>query len=288
LQQRLRHGPPAPVATPAAAPADGRAVAAPTTVAEDPGPGRWTLESIRTTFDWLKDYTRRGVWRLLHRCDLRLRSATVQQFSPDPDYPAKCADLEMALWEAHRYPRSVTAVFRDQMGFTRWPDPGPDWGVARPVADRRGAKQGRWRLMGALNPFTGQVTYWDNYIIGRAKVIACSEQLVAAYPWARRLYAIPDHWSIHKHPDVRAALKAWPPIEPVWLPTYAPWLNPIEKLWRWLRQDVLKLHRWADDGKTLRARVHAFLDQFAQGSERLLEYVGLRGSGYLARMIHGP
>ena len=34
------------------------------------------------------------------------------------------------------------------------------------------------------------------------------------------------------------ALFQWPRIEPVWLPTYAPWLNPIEKLWRWLRQEV--------------------------------------------------
>lgn len=43
---------------------------------------------------------------------------------------------------------------------------------------------------------------------------------------------------------------------------------------------------WAQP--TLRARVREFLDQFAQGSQRLLEYVGLQGNGLLARMIHGP
>jgi hypothetical protein len=295
LQQRLRQGPPAQALPPtaatadaAAAPADEAEAVTPAAASDGPAPGRWTLEGIRTTFPWLQDYTLSGVWRLLRRYDLRLRSAAVQQFSPDPDYAGKCADLEMALWEARRYPRSVVAVFLDQMGFTRWPDPGPDWGAERPVADRRGAKQGLWRLMGALNPLTGQVNYLDNYIIGREKVIACYGQLVEAYPQARRLYAIQDNWSIHKHPDVLEALKAWPQIEPVWLPTYAPWLNPIEKLWRWLRQDVLKLHQLADDWKTLRRRVHAFLDQFAQGSQRLLGYVGLLGSGYLARMIHGP
>jgi len=246
------------------------------------------LPLIRATFDWLADYSLSGVWRLLQRCGLRLRSARVQQFSPDPEYATKVADLEMALWEARRYPRSVVAVFLDQMGFARWPEPAPDWGGAPPLADRRGAKQGLWRLMGALNPFTGQVNYLDNYIIGRQKVIECYGQLVAAYPRARRLYAIQDNWSIHKHPDVVEALKQWPQIEPLWLPTYAPWLNPIEKLWRWLRQDVLKLHRQADDWKELRQRVRRFLDQFAHGSQRLLEYVGLLGSGYLARMIHGP
>jgi hypothetical protein len=276
LQERLRQGPGEQVPNQTAAAPHG------------PSPSRWTLATIHAAFDWLADYTLSGVWRLLDRCGLRLRSARVQQYSPDPHYASKVADLEMALWEARRYPRSVVAVFVDQMGFTRWPEPAPDWGAEPPVADRRNAKQGLWRLMGSLNPFTGQVTYLDNYIIGRKKVIECYEQLVAVYPRARRLYVIQDNWSIHHHPEVVAALRAWPQIEPVWLPTYAPWLNPIEKLWRWLRQDVLKLHRWADDWQTLRQHVHAFLDQFRDGSQRLLEYVGLLGNGQVDRMVHGP
>src|SRR5262249_33690573 len=85
----------------------------------------------------------------------------------------------------------------------------------------------------------------------------------------RGLYVIQNNWSIHRHPDVLEALKGWPQIEPVWLPTYAPWLNPIEKLRRWLRQDVLNLHRLTDDWQALRERVRAFLDQFKDGSQRL-------------------
>jgi transposase len=255
---------------------------------EEPAPNRWTLARIRSTFDWLADYSLSGVWRLLERLDLRLRSARVQQFSPDPEYTAKLIDLEMALWEARRYPRSVVAVFLDEMGFTRWPDPAPDWGGTAPVADRRGANNGLWRLIGALNAVTGQVSYLDNYIIGRAKVTEFYGQLVETYPQARRLYVIQDNWSIHKNPEVLAALTAWPQVEPVWLPTYAPWLNPIEKLWRWLKQDVLKMHRLADDWQALRVRLRAFLDQFTRSSQRLLEYVGLLGNGQIARMIRGP
>jgi hypothetical protein len=71
----------------------------------------------------------------------------------------------------------------------------------------------------------------------------------------------------------------------VWLPTYAPWLNPIEKLWRWLRQDVLKMHRLAAYWPELRRRVNTFLDQFADGSADLLRYVGLSGDGKLASAI---
>jgi transposase len=212
----------------------------------------------------------------------------VQQFSPDPEYDRKVQDVEMALWETRRSPGAVVAVLLDQMGCTRWPDPAPDWAGTTPVADRHGSKQGLWRTMGTLNALTGQVTYLDGYIVGREKVISCYRLLVEAYPQAERIDAIQDNWSIHKHPDVVEALKQWPQVEPVWLPTYAPWLNPIEKLWRALKQDVLKLHRLAEDWQAVRDRVRQFLDQFGHGSQRLLEYVGLLGNGLVARMIHGP
>ncbi len=54
------------------------------------------------------------------------------------------------------------------------------------------------------------------------------------------------------------ALRDWPQIEPVSLPTYAPWLNPTEKLWRWLRAVVLKLHRLADDWPACASRCATF------------------------------
>jgi transposase len=82
---------------------------------------------------------------------------------------------------------------------------------------------------------------------------------------------IQDNWSIPTHPDVLEALQAWPQVEPMWLPTYAPWLNPIAKLWRWLKQDVLKRHRLAESWEAVRGRVRQFLDQFAHGSQRLRE-----------------
>src|SRR5262249_48767494 len=124
--------------------------------------------------------------------------------SPDPEYASKLIEMEMALWEASRYPRSVVAVFLDEMGFARWPDPAPDWSGAGPVADRRGANNGLWRLIGGREAPTGAGGDPDAYIIGRAKVAQFYGQLVEAYPKAQRLYVIQDNWSIHRHPDVRA------------------------------------------------------------------------------------
>jgi hypothetical protein len=62
-------------------------------------------------------------------------------------------------------------------------------------------------------------------------------------------------------------------LEP--LPAYAPELDPDEKLWRKLQQELLHLHRLADQLDELRTQVTTYLDQFAGGSRDLLRYVGL-------------
>lgn len=41
-------------------------------------------------------------------------------------------------------------------------------------------------------------------------------------------------------------------IELLMLPTYASWTNPIEKLWRKLKQEELHLHRFQDEWSGLR------------------------------------
>ena len=105
------------------------------------------------------------------------------------------------------------------------------------------------------------------------------------YPTTQRLYVVQDNWSIHHHDDVLATLRQLPRLEPVWLPTDAPWLTPIEQLWRWLRRDVLRGHRLADDWSQLRQRVNTFLNQFAHGSPALLRSAGLVGDGHLAYVL---
>ncbi len=259
---------------------------------DGPAPSRWTLRGIRATFPWLSDYTLSGVWRLLHRHNLHIRSAQVRQHSPDPEYQAKLEHLLNCLRAAAQHPGEVVLVFLDEMGYYRWPKEGRNWAAAAPtpapLADRDGPNNKQWRVIGALNALTGRVEYLDAYIIGRAKLIEFYRQLAAAYGEARLIYVVQDNWSIHKHEDVQAALAVLPQIEPVWLPTYAPWLNPIEKLWRWLREQVLTLHRLAGDWEALRERVNVFLDQFAEGAEGLLHYVGLLGEGKLAQALGDP
>jgi transposase len=253
--------------------------------ASGPAPSRWTLRTIRASVKWFTDYTLSGVWRMLQSCGLGLHTSCARLFSPDPAYRSKVRRLHRCLRDAARHPDTVTALFLDEFGYQRWPEVAPTWGGGAAVAQRAGNTQ-QWRTIGALNALTGQVNYLDGYIVGRQQVIQFYSHLDRAYPEVDHLYVIQDNWNIHTHPDVLTALERYPRITPVWLPTYAPWLNPIEKVWRWLRQDVLKMHRWVEDWPQVKQRVHDFLDQFAHGSGALLRYVGLMGKGKLATVIN--
>jgi transposase len=251
-----------------------------------PAPSRWTLRTIRASVEWLTDYTVSGVWRVLQSCGLGLHTSCARLFSPDPDYKQKVRWLHRCLRDAARHPDTVVALFLDEFGYQRWPEVAPTWGMAAAVAQRAGNNQ-QWRTIGALNALTGQVNYLDGYIVGRQQVMQFYSCLNRAYPKKVELiYVIQDNWNIHTHPEVLTALADYPRIKPVWLPTYAPWLNPIEKLWRWLRQDILKMHRWVEDWPQVKHRVHDFLDQFAHGSAALLRYVGLQGKGKLATVLN--
>ncbi len=257
-----------------------------------PAPARWTLRTVRASVQAVADYSLSGLWRLLQRAGVRLRRGADQLYSPDPEYTHKVARLEHCLREAARQPEEVVLVFLDEMGYTRWPEPAPDWMLAAPHPPRQVHKAGptnrQQRIIGALNALSGQVDYLDNYRVGREQVSAFYRQLDQVYTGVRRVYVVQDNWSIHHHGDVQVTVRQLPRLEPVWLPTYAPWLNPIEKLWHWLRRDVLKGHRLADDWQHLRLQVNAFLDQFAHGSSALLRYVGLIGDGHLAYVRSSP
>ncbi|OPZ82682.1 MAG: hypothetical protein BWY76_02639 [bacterium ADurb.Bin429] len=97
----------------------------------------------------------------------------------------------------------------------------------------------------------------------------------AAYGSDRVLTLVWDNWPIHFDPRVvaEAAAQRMPLLR---LPTYAPWLNPTEKLWDWLKATVLRLHPWSDAWEVLHRTVEAFLTDFADESDALLQYVGLK------------
>lgn len=274
-------------------------------IRQEPPRSRWTLAGIQQVCVWLSHYSRSGVWRLLDDLDIRWKRGRDHIHSPDPAYLAKVAVIEELRETVRTAPDHHILVFQDELTYYRQPTLAAGYAVRgskEPLAERSYRSNTATRVAGALNCLTGQVTVLQASRVGVRELVRLYEQLCQTYPTADRRYVVQDNWPVHFHPDVLAALEPqrwrepcvpaarppnWPtepsprarrlslPIQLVPMPTYASETNPIEKLWRWLKQDVLHLHPWADDLATLRQAVRAFFDQFAHGSDELLRYVGL-------------
>ena len=262
---------------------------------------RWTLRALGDGVPTLWGYSLSGIWRILARHKLRWRRGRDHLHSPDPAYHAKLAWVEQCRIEVAACPSDAVLLYQDEVTYYRQPSLGYAYAATRstdPRAERSLRSNTPTRVIATLDAHTGRVVADQRRRIDVPALVRFYEALVDAYP-GRRLYLVLDNWPVHFHPDVLAALEpqtspfpfltppSWPtepsptarrldlPIQLVPLPTYAPWANPIEKLWRWLKQDVLHLHRLADDLPALRDLVLAFLARFDRASPDLLRYVGL-------------
>jgi hypothetical protein len=263
---------------------------------------RWTLAGIQQVCAWLSEYSPSGVWRVLDRLDIHWNRGRQHVHSPDPDYAAKLAQVAAAQTAVAQDPTRLALVYQDELTYYRQPTVAQAYAAAGspgPRAERSQRANTATRVAATLDSRTGQVVAVQASRVGITQLVRLYETLVAQAPGVERIYLVQDNWPVHFHPDVLAALepqtspfpwiypRSWPteprprarrldlPIQLLPLPTYASWTNPIEKLWRWLKQDVLHHHPWANDLPELRRQVLAFLAAFAGGSPALLRYVGL-------------
>lgn len=224
--------------------------------------------------------------------------------SPDPQYREKQAAIAAAFRKVQADPEHKVLLFLDELTLFRQPSLAKAYAVrgrSQPLARRSLRSDTTTRILGVVNALTGQVTYCRR----KTTSIHCFrqfwQQLVDTYP-GKQILVVLDNWPMHYHPEVLALLEAqttpfafphsrsWAalveaaktqahtgtlPIQLLPLPTYASWLNPIEKLWRKLKQERVHLHRMADQWDCLQAAIDTFLTEFAEGSTSLLHYIGL-------------
>lgn len=239
---------------------------------------RWTLRLLQSTLAGFKEYTLSGIWRWLHAHQLHYKRGQQHMHSPDPTYAEKAAYIQTILQEAREHLNEVVVLFLDEVSFTRWASPAPVYAPAGRIQPEVKLPCGYntvGRVLGVLNAVSGQVHFLIRSKIRVAVLVEMAALLRTVYSEATRIYLIQDNWhNVHFHPRQVAAAEA-AGIMLVALPTYAPWLNPIEKLWRKLKQEILLMHPNGEEWDTLKQRVCDFLSQFARGSPELLRYVGL-------------
>ena len=237
---------------------------------------RWRLADLGRVVPWPRGRHPGRIRHIAQRLGVRYKRGRAYFHSPDLRYDAKLAAVTAAQLLAHAHPEAVVLLYEDGFTYYRRPTVGRDW--AERGADAPRAAQGlgtnkKRRIAACLDATTGRVFAWQRHRFDRKTLVRFYDAVAAAYPTAEAIYLTQDNWPVHFHPDVLAALP--PRITLLPLPTYAPWTNPAEDLWRYLLADVLHHHDFGDDWAGLQAAVAAWLARWQDGSPDLLRLVGL-------------
>ena len=183
----------------------------------------------------------------------------------------------MALREVSDHPKDIVLLFTDEVSFYRQPTQAWLWhamGRAQPRLPYSHRANTLMRVIGVLDAFSGRVQAWDYNRATAVRLGKCWSNAVRCYPHARKIYFVMDNWPVHLHKHALGPLLADPRVEVQFLPTYAPWLNNIEKLWRWVKDRVTHTHHWSDNFPAFKEHVRAELNRASELPE-LRRYCGL-------------
>ena len=127
--------------------------------------------------------------------------------------------------------------------------------------------------IGAVNYHTGETVVHFQRRKRRKEVAQLLEALLAKHPTGT-IYVAWDNASTHEDDEVEAVVRAAAGrLVLLYLPTYSPWLNPIEMLWRHFRREVTHCELFASV-KALLAAAADFFARYNREPQRLLSIIG--------------
>jgi transposase len=127
--------------------------------------------------------------------------------------------------------------------------------------------------LGAVNDHTGETVALFRRRNRRREVAELLQALVDKHP-AGTIYIAWDNADPHCDDEVEAVVRAAAGrLVLLYLPTYSPWLTPIERLWRQFRREVTHGELFVSLDALLKA-AHAFFDRYNQCPHRVLSIIG--------------
>ena len=206
---------------------------------------RWSCATLALTLEARRGWrvSAETVRRWLQALDWRWKRTKLAAQDNDPDRAAKLARIRL-LWE--RLSSRQVLLFADELDTHLLPKSGYQWmKKGTQVEVMTPGKNEKRYLAGAWDRRTGQVhrCVWARKTKGLFRALL--ETVETAYPARRydRIYLVVDNYKIHKAQAVQRWLALHPRVELVFLPTYCPKANPIERLFGDTHDKVTRNHR---------------------------------------------
>jgi transposase len=127
--------------------------------------------------------------------------------------------------------------------------------------------------IGAVNYHTGETVVLFRRHKRRKEIAELLQALLEKHPEGT-VYVAWDNATTHEDADVEAVVRgAAGRLVLLYLPTYSPWLNPIEMLWRHFRREVTHCELF-ESVKALLAAAQDFFARYNREPHRILSIIG--------------
>ena len=134
--------------------------------------------------------------------------------------------------------------------------------------------------LGAVNYHTGETVVIIRKRKRRIEVAELLQALVDKHP-TETIYVAWDNAITHQDDEVEAVVRAAAGrLVLLYLPTYSPWLNPIEMLWRHFRREVTHCELF-ETVKVLLDASYDFFKRFNQTPDKVLSIIGAHSTKLL-------
>lgn len=131
--------------------------------------------------------------------------------------------------------------------------------------------------LGAVNYHTGETVVIIRRRKRRQEVAELLQTLVDKHPTGT-IYVAWDNANTHQDDEVEAVVRAAAGrLVLLYLPTYSPWLNPIEMLWRHFRREVTHCELF-ETVKVLIEASYNFFRRYNQTPDLVLSIIGAHSS----------
>lgn len=134
--------------------------------------------------------------------------------------------------------------------------------------------------IGAVNYHTGETVVLFRKRKRRREIAQLLQRLLDKHPTGT-IYVAWDNASTHEDDEVEAVVRAAAGrLVLLYLPTYSPWLNPIEMLWRHFRREVTHCELF-ETVKALLAAARDFFDRFNLCPHQVLSVIGSHAKSFI-------
>ena len=214
----------------------------------------------------------------LHALGYRVRRPVLSIASLDPEYKQKAKKLKKYQKQAKN--SEILLYYQDEIDLNLLPGIMRCWtleGVQRKVPTP-GQNQKQYGF-GAVNYVTGQMVHRIEERKNSLGFCAFIEQFMQTVTQApdyhgQKIILVVDNFIIHRSRKTQEFLAQYADrLLLFMLPTYSPWLNLIERLWKHLRRKVTHNHLFTSIGQLIQA-VCSFLEALNATPKLILSVIG--------------